>query len=240
MRRAPLIGVTMSYTAGAETPRAHLNAAYVRAVQDAGGVPIPLPPSLDDRAREILAGHLDALLLTGGGDVDPARYGEAAHPSVMEVSGERDALEIALVRDAIARARPILAICRGIQVLNVALGGSLHQDIPADLDTTIKHLQKEPRHEPTHAVAVAGGCRLAMLLGARDVQVNSLHHQAVKRVAPGLRPVAWAPDGVIEGLESPDPAAFVVGVQWHPEELATADPGARRLFVALVEAARQA
>jgi putative glutamine amidotransferase len=242
MPHVPLIGVTTSTTAdgapGPTPPRAHLNDTYVRAVQQAGGVPVLLPPSLDDRALEALWSRLDGLLLTGGGDVDPARFGEPRHPTVTEVSEARDRLEIALTERALDERRPLLAICRGIQVLNVALGGSLYQDIPSELGTSIAHAQTEPRDRPTHPVKVMGeGTRLGATLGALEVEVNSMHHQAIKRLGRGLREVAWAPDGVIEGVELSTDDPFVLGVQWHPEELVARDPAAANLFLALVTAA---
>ena len=245
MGRAPLIGVTTSTTAdgapGRTPPRAHLNNAYLLAVQQEGGVPLLLPPHLDDRALDALWSRLDGLLLTGGGDIDPKRFGETRQPMVSEVSETRDRLEIALTERALHGRRPVLAICRGVQVLNVALGGSLYQDIANETGSSIAHSQTAPRHEPTHHVKVMGeGTRLGATLGAPEMMVNSLHHQAIKRLGHGLSDVAWAPDGIIEGVEMPDAASLVLGVQWHPEELVGHDPAARSLFRALVAAAEAA
>lgn len=238
MAGRPLIGVTTSITVEHYPERAYVNSAYLSAVQQAGGIPILLPPPLERPAREALRDRLDAVLLTGGGDLDPARFGEAPHPSTYEVSATRDGLELSLVEYALDRGRPLLAICRGIQVLNVALGGTLYQDIPSDPGSPIRHSQKEPREQPTHAVKVRGeGTRLGGILGGLELEVNSLHHQAVKRLGRGLTAVAWAPDGIVEGVEGTG-SGFVVGVQWHPEDLVGHDPAARRLFAALVEAAR--
>jgi putative glutamine amidotransferase len=132
---------------------------------------------------------------------------------------------------------PLLAICRGLQVLNVALGGTLYQDLPADKPSPVAHSQKEPRDQPTHAVKVMSeDTRLASILGASEIEVNSFHHQAIKRLAAGLEEVAWAPDGVIEAVEM-DGARFVLAVQWHPEDLVGHDPAARSLFTALIRAA---
>jgi putative glutamine amidotransferase len=139
--------------------------------------------------------------------------------------------------------KPLLAVCRGIQVLNVALGGSLFQDVAGDPGTDIQHQQDKdgkPRDEPTHPVKVVAGSRLAQVLGTTDLRVNSMHHQAVKAVGRGLVPVAFAPDTIIEGVELEEPDRFVLGVQWHPEELTERDPSARRLFGALVDAATRA
>jgi putative glutamine amidotransferase len=238
----PLIGVTMSTTPdGAETstpPRAWVNTAYFRAVQQAGGVPVLLPPHLDARALDALWGRLDGVLVTGGGDVDPARFGEARQPTVADVSEARDRLEIEVAERAVHAGTPLLAICRGIQVLNVALGGSLHQDIAADTGSTIAHVQTAPRDQPSHHVKVTvEGTRLGATLGVAEAEVNSMHHQAIKRLGRRLREVAWAPDGIIEGIELVDGAPFFVGVQWHPEELTAHHPAARNLFRALVTSA---
>lgn len=237
MARAPLIGVTTSVTVDKDPERAYLNAAYVLAVQGAGAIPVPIPPQLDARSRDALWERLDGLVLTGGGDVDPSRFGESPHPTVFDVSPARDALEIELTERALDRGRPLLAICRGVQVLNVALGGSLYQDIPSAPGSPIEHSQKEPRRQPTHAVKVQEGTRLAATLGALDLEVNSFHHQALKGLGRGLRAAAWAPDGIVEGVDLPSAPGFVLGVQWHPEDLVGHDAAARRLFAALVAAA---
>jgi putative glutamine amidotransferase len=244
MDRVPLIGVTMSTTTTdgppAKTPpRSWLNHTYLRAVQQAGGIPVLVPAQLEDAALDALWSRLDGILLTGGGDVAPGRFGEERHATVAEVSDDRDRLEIEVVERAVHAGRPLLAICRGIQVLNVALGGSLHQDIASDTGSAIPHSQTEPRDHPTHAVKVMGeGTRLGTTLGALEIAVNSMHHQAVKRLGRGLRDVAWAPDGIIEGVEMPETDALVLGVQWHPEELVTRDAAARNLFRTLVAAAQ--
>jgi len=185
-----------------------------------------------------VARELHGLLLTGGGDIDPALFGEAPHPTLYEVAPTRDALETAAVRLALERRLPILAICRGIQILNVALGGTLHQDVGTDPGTELRHSQQAPRDQPSHKVQVAPGSRLAEVLGTDEVEVNSMHHQAVRAPGRGLVAVAWAPDQIIEGVELDDRERFVLAVQWHPEELVSHSAPARRLFSALVDAAR--
>lgn len=239
----PLIGVTTSVTVDKYPERAYVNAAYLYAVQQAGGVPLPLAPQLAPAARAELLKRLDGVLLTGGGDVDPARFGEPRHATTADVSAARDALEIDLTRWAIERQVPLLAVCRGLQVLNVALGGSLHQDIPSEPGSPLDHsqvaLQGKARSLTTHQVKVQEGSRLAGILGALEVDVNSFHHQAIKRLGHGLADVAWAPDSIIEGVELGNGAQFVVGVQWHPEELVGHDRPARNLFAALVSGARE-
>jgi len=237
MMRPPLIAVTTSVTIGKKPERVYLNASYVNAVQQAGAVPVPIPPQLDRATRAELWERLDGVVLTGGGDINPARFSEPAHPTVSDVSDSRDDLETDLVHWCLEHGRPLFAICRGIQVLNVALGGSLCQDIADEIDTHIVHDQKEPRSRPTHEVRIAADSRLHAISRALELSVNSFHHQAIKRLGHGLREVAWAPDGVIEGVEMDDGNRFVIGVQWHPEELVDHDIAARNLFASLVHAA---
>jgi len=240
---APLIAVSTSVTVDKYPERAYVNAAYLDAVQQAGGVPVPLPPQLSPASREVILERVSGVLLTGGGDVDPSRFGEAAHPTTCEVSTVRDTLEIELTHWAIARRRPLLAVCRGLQVLNVALGGSLYQDIPSELGSPFDHSQTGPqgraRNTIAHRVKARDGSRLAGILGALEVDVNSFHHQAIKQLGRGLADVAWAPDSIIEGVELTDAGQFVVGVQWHPEELVAQDRAAFNLFAALVARARE-
>jgi putative glutamine amidotransferase len=236
MPAPPLVGLTTSGTVDAFPERAYTNAAYIDAVQQAGGVPVLLPPQLTGTARDALWSRLDALVLTGGGDVDPARYGQSPHPTVYEVHALRDDLELDLIRRALAEGAPILAICRGIQVLNVALGGTLIQDISSATGSLIQHSQKEKRHVPTHPVKIEAGSRLAEILGSVALEVNTLHHQSIDVPGDGVRVVAQAPDGIVEGAEVPA-HPFAVAVQWHPEELVGHDAAARNLFRAVVDAA---
>jgi putative glutamine amidotransferase len=240
--KSPLIAVSTSVTVDKYPERAYVNASYLDAIQQAGGVPVPVPPQLGSAARAEILSRVQGVLLTGGGDVDPARFDEAPHPTTSEVSTARDTLEIELTRWALGRRAPLLAVCRGLQVLNVALGGSLYQDIPSEPGSPLDHsqssLQGKARHIPTHQVKVLEGSRLAGILGALEVDVNSFHHQAIKRLGQGLTDVAWAPDSIIEGVELGDADQFVVGVQWHPEELVTNDRAAFNLFAALVHRAR--
>jgi putative glutamine amidotransferase len=234
----PLVGVTTSISVNQIPERAHVNSAYLHAVQQAGGVPVLLPPQLSKSSLERLVRGLDALLLTGGGDMDPVSFGEAPHPTLYEVAPARDALETQVTLIALERQTPLLAICRGIQVLNVALGGSLHQDVATDPGTEIQHSQKEARDQATHKVKVAAGSRLSRVLGVEDLEVNSFHHQVIKSLGRGLVAVAWSPDQLIEGVELDDDSRWVLGVQWHPEHLVGSSEPARRLFSALVTAAR--
>jgi putative glutamine amidotransferase len=199
-----------------------------------------LPPLQGDQLLRSIYDRLDGILLSGGEDVAPDRYGEAVHDKCGHIDPERDVAELALTRWAIRDRKPLLAICRGIQVLNVAMGGSLYQDIEAQVPGALRHpwYPDHPRDLRAHPVSVTPGSRLAHILGDGTVPVNSLHHQAIKAVAPGLVVVARAPDQIVEAVEYPE-HPFAVGVQWHPEELAPTDPGARRLFGALVSNARR-
>jgi len=230
----PLIAISAPLRADHGALRVRLNAGYARAVERAGGVPMLVPPLDRPADAERILDAADGLLLTGGEDVEPARYGAAPHPSVTDTSAARDATELALVHAARARGRPVLAICRGIQILNVAFGGTLVQDIPSQRAGALAHDAGEDRAAArVHAVRVEPGSRLAAALGAAALDVNSFHHQAADRPAPPLRVVATAPDGIIEGLEWNEPGWWAVAVQWHPEELdGPAETGLFRDFVA--------
>jgi len=211
-------------------------AGYAAAVEAAGGIPVILPVLAPEKAPEVLE-HLQGLLLSGGVDLDPSHYGEDPLPGLGKVTPERDAFELALARRALAAGVPVLGICRGVQVLNVAAGGTLFQDLGSQLEKVLKHRQEAPRWHESHAVRLDPSSRMAAILGVTETRVNSFHHQAVRLVAPGLRAVAWAPDGVIEAVESVD-GGFALGVQWHPEEMWDRYPLHLKPFSALVEAAR--
>ncbi|HSJ53148.1 MAG TPA: gamma-glutamyl-gamma-aminobutyrate hydrolase family protein, partial [Anaerolineae bacterium] len=239
----PIIGLTAIAIAPAKeygSPRLGLNQTYVDAVARAGGAPLLIPHLADESLLRALYERLDGLLLTGGEDIDPIHFGEPIHEKCGSISAERDSTELRLTRWAAAEGKPVLAICRGIQVLNVALGGSLYQDIAAQLSKARRHdwYPGFPRNHLAHSAQIAPGTRLATIAGTETLQVNSLHHQSLKDVAPGLVVTAVAPDGVVEAVEASE-HPFALGVQWHPEELAGEDARARRLFVAFVEASRR-
>ncbi|MCU1491905.1 MAG: yvdE [Acidimicrobiaceae bacterium] len=204
---------------------------YAQAVADAGGVPLLLP-ALEQTDPDRIAESLDGVLLTGGGDVAPSRYASAQAAETSGVDPSRDAGELALVAAARARELPVLGICRGLQLLTVALGGSLIQHLPEV--TSLQHLYLDRRDALVHEVQVAPGSRLSKVLGRMHLSVNSVHHQAVQHLAGGLVASAWARDGVIEGTEHPD--EDLLGVQWHPE-LILSSPGSRELFAWVVERA---
>jgi putative glutamine amidotransferase len=228
----PLVGVTI----GNDHRRAghfSLREEYVRAVEAAGGLPVVLVPGRPEDVAE-LVGRIQGLVLTGGADVDPTLYGESAHETVTDVTLERDRFELALAREALRRDLPTLAICRGQQVLNVALGGTLIQDIPSSVSGAADHDPERERWELAHEVRILRGSKLRQVLGEDKVAVNSFHHQAVKDLGEGLVASAWSvSDGVIEGIEAPS-RRFVVGVQWHPESFWNRTPGFQGLFEAVV------
>jgi putative glutamine amidotransferase len=242
--RIPLIGITAHHAIiGLKIESAVQSqlVSYLKALMGAGGAPVLVPLGLKEAGLRAVFERLDGLVLPGGPDVDPAHFGETPHEKLGRVDPALDHTELRLTRWALADDLPLLAICRGIQVLNVALGGSLIQDIPAQLPQALEHHRFRQRGYPpddrAHPVAVEPNSRLATALGAERVVTNSRHHQAVKALAPGLSAVAHTADGLIEGVELPD-ARFAIGVQWHPENLVTTDPAMHRLFETFVRAAQ--
>lgn len=232
----PVIGVTAFRLDEDPTfPKAALNQAYITAVEKAGGIPLLIPVGVTTALLDDLMARLDGVLLTGGVDVNPAFYGAPMHPEVTELDLVRDEMEIALVKWMIKAKRPFLGICRGFEVINVALGGTLYTHISDQLAGALHHpCFGLPRNLLSHSVEVKAGSRLASILGEGESWVNSLHHQGVRDLAPVLKVVAVAPDGLVEGLELED-HPFALGVQWHPEELID-QPKMLGLFQALVNA----
>jgi putative glutamine amidotransferase len=231
----PIIGIgsDVLLTKG-ERDRAFAYTTYVDSLRRAGAVPVVIPPQPEN--AEAIVGGLDGILLAGGDDCDPSVYGEQRHPSVEPMDPRRQSNDLTLARVARERGIPTLGICLGVQMMNVAAGGTLIQDIDSELRTDIEHASPaSDRIE--HDVLIEEGTRLAEIFGDQELKVNSSHHQAIRRVGDGLRVTAEAPDGIIEGLEDPS-HPFYVGVQWHPEDMAE-DRSASSLFGAFVEAARR-
>ena len=240
MNSPPRIGITM-YGRDEEN-RFALPAEYSEAVQRAGGMPLLLPPLSPEAAQDgagVVATlrAVDGLILAGGGDIAPEHYGGQAHETVYMLDPDRDRFELELARAVLASDKPILAICRGIQILNVALGGTLIEHLPDVVGDRVAH--RLPPREPTpHSVSLVADSELAATLGATEVEAMSWHHQALRDVAPDLRVVARAPDGTIEAIERSE-SSWCFGVQWHPELTAATDASQQRLFEAHVSAARR-
>lgn len=215
-----------------------INDTYVKAVMEAGGIPVILPNLTDAAMIPALVDGLDGILLSGGGDVDPAVFGQRATGHLGTVTPRRDAFELELARYVLEKTdKPVLGICRGIQVMNVAMGGSLYIDLP-DTGRLCHSLDMYPRDSVTHEICILENTRMEKVMGSLNGRVNSFHHQAVDAVADGFLVSAWSvPDGVVEAMEIPG-SRFAVGVQWHPEELTSRDE-ARKLFAAFVDAAKR-
>ena len=239
----PLIGITCGTEAfpnGTPDYRDRLNAAYSHAVWQAGGQPVTVP-NLAGADRLDLLQRLDGLLVSGGDDIHPSHYGEEVLNDTVDVDAPRDSSELPFLHHALESDLPLLCICRGLQSLNVVLGGTLWQDQPSQRPSQVIHKQTERRDVGTHPVRIESLSRLAQVVGDTSLTVNSFHHQAIRDLAPALRPVAFAEDGIVEAVELTGEGAlkterFVIGVQFHPEEMVTVCPRQLRLFEAFVSA----
>lgn len=235
---APLIGITSARVRSPYGfPLIQVTEAYVQALTQAGAIPVLIPLGLPESTLASLLPRLDGVLFSGGGDIAPERYGHEAHSLVDGVDRDRDQVEIQLLQETLRAGRPFLGICRGIQLINIGLGGTLYEDI---LDQRPQALQHQyypnwPRNYLAHPIHVDEASRLGKILGAKETQVNSLHHQGIEHLAVGVQVTATAPDGVIEAFELPD-YPFGIAVQWHPEWLRE-DPAMRNLFREFVLAA---
>ncbi len=239
MNKKPVIGIsanilTVETGVLAGRKRIYVNRDYVHAIEEAGGIPLLLPVVEDIGSVHRQIDALDALLVSGGQDVDPCHYGEEHHPQLQEISKDRDRCELEAIRYAYSKKLPILGICRGLQVLNVAFGGSLYQDIPHEFPEGLNHTHQEI--SASHTVTLEKKSRLHAIFDQDVLQINSFHHQSIKKLATSFVVNARASDGIIEGIEKDDPL-FVLGVQWHPELMVAEDALMLKLFRAFVQVA---
>lgn len=237
---AALIGITTAHMPHPEgLPMVAVQESYVRSVLNAGGVPVLIPLGLQSSDLQVIFRQVDGILFTGGGDIDPQRFGGEIHPAVHQIDPDRDEVEIQLAQESVRLGKPFLGICRGIQVINVAFGGSLYTDISSQRPNSLAHewVPGRPWSHLAHSIRVEEGSRLAEILGGTRFEVNSLHHQAISQIKDDFKVTAFAPDGVIEALELPK-HPFGMAVQWHPEWLQD-HPPMRALFSAFVRAAEE-
>jgi len=239
--RRPIIGVPSARYADSWYTPANGNAiSYLRAIEAAGGIPALIHQTADQDVVDTHYQHCDGIIFAGGTDIDPIRYAAARHPKLEAPDPQQDELELMLARRAIADGKPVFGICRGNQLLNIALGGSLYQDIPSEIAGSLNHSKSTDQRDMAylaHDLELTPDSWLAERLGATNLRINTLHHQALRTVAPGLRVVGYAPDGVVEVVEGTG-TSFVLGVQCHPEELwEQADRRWARVFAGFVERA---
>jgi putative glutamine amidotransferase len=241
MPRHPLVAVTATTRLDNGTLRVRLSVAYLTSLDGAGLTPIVVPPFAPCADRDAILDVVSGLVLTGGEDVEPARYGAEPHPRLSTVHADRDATELALLSGAHDRRLPVLAICRGIQVLNVGLGGTLIQDLPSQHPSAIDHDIGGARSARTHTISIVPDSKLASAVVRDGIAVNSFHHQAIERLADGMIVTATAEDGVIEGIETaPGNPWWALGIQWHPEDLTgDTEPWDRALFAAFATQVRE-
>jgi putative glutamine amidotransferase len=241
----PLIAVTTPIYTGENyrQPQIMLGAPYIAAIEDPGATAILLTPAHEAESIARILDSVQGLVLSGGEDIEPARYGQEPHPKLGSTNPARDEMEFAALEGALARRLPVLAICRGMQLLNVALGGTLYQDLPSLRPSEVTHQQRAAINQRWHSARVDEQSAMAEIFGTTELQINSFHHQGIDRLAPGLEATVWAEDGLIEGVEARE-FPWVYGVQWHPERGEAETPGEtrnpdRRLFWAFVTAVRE-
>lgn len=233
----PLIGITMSFDNC--NNKANIKERYYSAVERAGGLPLAIPPLRDKAALKALAERLDGVIISGGPDIDPSYFHELPHPKLGNVCPIRDEAEIFMAGEVIRLSKPLLGICRGMQVMNVVMGGNLYQDIPSEIKESLKHIQNAPRWHKSHEIKIIEEESLLFkIIGKKRIKVNSFHHQSVKKPALCYKITATAPDGIVEAMELRQKGVFCLGVQWHPEEL-TDDPVNLRLFQVMIDAAKR-
>ena len=237
MSRKPVVGITGAYVFHNKFMEGtYVHHDYQKSVAVNGGIPIVLP-FVEEKLASLMVDQCDAIILSGGEDVDPSVFKKDPHPNLGDTVLLRDNVELKIIERAMERNIPILAICRGIQILNVALGGTLIQDIPSQVEEAIKHSQSVNRNYDTHWVTIKENSKLASIIGETKTRVNSLHHQAIDVVADNLEVVAKSSDGVIEAVEHTNYASFLLGIQWHPESMAATNEKMNRIFSELIESA---
>ena len=238
----PLIGITSDYHKGGDIFKGRtyfIGESYISAIREAGGIPIVLPYSLDAKVIEKLIDRIDGLLITGGNfDINPVFYGEDPIDKIGELNNKRTTFEMEIARIALGRDMSVLGICGGEQLLNVAGGGSLYQDIKAQVRGASSHQQKMSKSETHHSVIIETDTKLHSILECETIEVNSTHHQSIRKIGKGFILNAKAPDGIVEGIES-DSHRFVLGVQWHPEFLCQKEKRFKRLFKAFVKSCKK-
>lgn len=229
----PIIGITCNSLDSSNS----ISSSYFSAIENAGGTSIILPNTRNDSCIMDFIGLIDGLLLAGGVDIDPLYFGEEPRPLMGKIDIDRDYFEMRLIPEALKVDMPILGVCRGIQILNVAMGGTLYQDISMSSKSILKHRQDAPSSYATHTIDVQPESQLLKILGKSTIRTNSFHHQAIKEAAPGLFISAFARDGIIEGVESTN-HTYVIGVQFHPEQMWFNNPPITNLFIRYISAAK--
>ncbi len=224
-----IIGISSSVENHNNIPSVHVHEKYVQAVINGGGVPVVIPIGPTEMAKAWVS-MCDGLILSSGEDIDPASFNANPIPQIQKTNQKRDKIEIELIHNALKLQKPILAICRGITMLNAALGGTVIQDICTTVSKPINHYQQAERPEATHDIIIDTTSRLYQIFQKQKIHVNSMHHQAIDMIAPDIKVVATAPDGVIEAVEGINDTPILWGTQWHPEEMAVEDPSMNELF----------
>ncbi|WP_208588775.1 gamma-glutamyl-gamma-aminobutyrate hydrolase family protein [Gracilibacillus suaedae] len=234
----PVIGITSSIVSHNNIPSYNLHEKHIQSVIQAGGVPIIIPTGPEVIA-EVWVSICNGIILSSGEDIDPNSFRAHPSPKIQNTNKKRDLTEIELVKYAQKQSKPILGLCRGLTMLNVALGGTVMQDIETSNPNAINHNQQAARPEPTHYVQIDKTSRLYQILGSSSIQVNSIHHQAIDQLATNLKKVAIAPDGIIEAVEGVDKTSpMIMGIQWHPEEMTSEDATMQGIFDAFVKACK--